>query len=171
MNVCIDVSMVILCTVLAFCFGYVYSQEVMAGQENSFTKLEEQLIKHEGFRSRVYVDPSGTNFSVGYGRNIQDKGLTKDEALYLLRNDIQECIEDLCDIFDNFGDLSEGRRFALIDMRFNLGPTGFREFKNMIEAVRDGNYTLAAYEMMDSLWYEQVGVRGERLRDMMLRVK
>ena len=131
------------------------------------TRLENQLIEHEGFRSRIYNDPSGTNFCVGYGRNIQDKGLTKAEALYLLRNDIHECIMDLIIIFPNWSDLNEDRKMVLVGMRFGLGIDGFREFKNMIRAVKDGNFTLAAHEMMDSLWYKQVGDRGVELRDMM----
>ena len=139
--------------------------------QQGLTRLEKQLWDHEGFRSVVYPDPSETNFVVGVGRNIQKKGISEDEALYLLRNDIQECTEDLFDIFDNFGDLSEGRRMALLDMRFNLGPGGFREFKSMIQAVQDSNFDLAAHEMKNSRWYKQVGYRAERLRDMMLGVK
>ena len=146
---------------------------VVAETENMeiLNELEKQIWNHEGFRSRVYLDPAGTIFVVGVGRNIQDKGISKDEALYMLRNDIQECTADLLDIFDNFGNLSEGRRMALIDMRFNLGRGGFREFKDMIRDVRKGSFDSAARHMMESKWYKQVGDRGKRLVNMMLEVK
>ena len=86
---------------------YVTQIAVATPTENTetLTSLEKQLWLHEGFRSVVYLDPAGTNFVVGVGRNIQDKGITRGEALYLLRNDIVECTEDLYNIFDNFGDL------------------------------------------------------------------
>ena len=41
-----------------------------------------------------------------------------------MRNDIKECETDLHTIFDNFEGLDDIRKNVLIDMRFNLGPTG-----------------------------------------------
>jgi lysozyme len=105
---------------------------------------------------------------LGIGRNLEDKGITIDEALYLLRNDIHDCKKDLIGLFADWCYLSDNRKYALIDMRFNLGSAGFRTFRRMIAAVRAGEFTLAAHEMMDSRWYKQVGGRGKKLRDMML---
>jgi lysozyme len=133
------------------------------------TDLEQQLLDHEEYRQFVYRCPAG-KLTVGIGRNLENKGLTLDESMFLLRNDIRECIEDLWTIFPNFHELSDVKRHVLIDMRFNLGATGFRKFKRMICAVRDENFTLAAFEMRDSRWYGQVGRRGKTLRNMMLGV-
>ena len=83
-------------------------------------------------------------------------------------NDIMECIEDLRLIFSKFDELSEARQHCLIDMRFNLGPGGFRSFKRMIGAVEAGDFEAAAIQMQDSKWFSQVGRRAARLVEMMV---
>jgi lysozyme len=124
--------------------------------------IEEQLLSHEGFESKVYRCPAG-KLTVGVGRNLEDKGITKEEALYLLKNDIQECVADLRNLFTDFDRLQEPQKNALIDLRFNIGPNRFRTFKKMIAAVDDRDFILAAKEMKDSRWYHQVGDRAKTL--------
>jgi len=129
-------------------------------------KIKNQLIQHEGLRLKPYHCPAG-KLTIGIGRNLEDKGITEKEALMLLENDIQECLEDLKTIFDKFDMLPESAQSVLVDMRFNLGHKGFRKFKNMIKAVKNQDFHTAAQEMRDSLWYHQVGKRAERLTEMM----
>ena len=125
-------------------------------------------MKHEGFSSTAYKDPAG-NLAIGYGRNLESKGLSKDEALYLLTNDVAECEADLKIIFGKlFWEMGNNRRRALTDMRYNLGYGGFRDFERMIRAIKDEDFSLAAMEMRDSTWYKQVGGRGRTLYLMML---
>lgn len=155
--------------------------------------IEEQLIYHEGLKLTPYICPAGY-WTVGVGRNLESKGLTeeeqqklfgnagytkseaiellkerpltKEEALFLLRNDIAECEADL-NQFPWFKKLDKVRRNVLIDMRFNLGPGRFRQFKKMLDALAYADYNTAAAEMMDSRWYHQVGHRSKRLVEMM----
>ena len=122
--------------------------------------IERQLIDHEGLEKKAYRCPAG-KLTVGVGRNLEDKGLTEEEALFLLRNDIAECEDDLRSIFTEYDALDESRKRALIDMRFNLGPSRFRQFKKMIAAVKEKDFSRAADEMKDSNWYRQVGKRAE----------
>ena len=151
------------------------------------------MILHEGLRLEPYICPAGY-WTIGVGRNLESKGLTgaeqkfifgrddyskqeviellkkrgisKDEALFLLANDISECIKDL-KTFTWFDQLDDVRAKVVIDMRFNLGPQGFRQFKRMIEHLAAGRYSLAAGEMVNSRWYLQVGTRARRLVEMM----
>ena len=155
--------------------------------------LEDQLILHEGLRLRTYRCPAGY-WTIGVGRNLEAKGLadfeqvyifgkdgmskqevierlkeqgvTTEQAMWLLANDISECIEDL-KTFTWFDQLDDVRAKVVIDMRFNLGAGGFRQFKKMIAALAAGDYTAAAAEMVDSKWYHQVGTRACRLVEMM----
>ena len=155
--------------------------------------LEDQLILHEGLRLEVYKCPAGY-WTIGVGRNLEGKplrkeeqeyifkrsglapdevievlkerGITKDEALFLLANDIEDAIKDLSN-FDWFEDLDPVRKKVVIDMRYNLGPTRFRGFKKMIAALAVGDYQKAAAEMVDSRWYHEVGNRSKRLVRMM----
>ncbi|MEA1998778.1 MAG: glycoside hydrolase family protein [Euryarchaeota archaeon] len=131
--------------------------------------LIDQLIHHEGLRLRPYRCPAG-RLTIGVGRNLDDKGISHEEALYLLKNDISESVIDLQDIFDGgLYRLPEIVQRVLIDMRFNLGASGFRRFKKMIAAVNIGNFDLAALEMENSNWYNQVGNRSKTLVKMMLK--
>ena len=129
-------------------------------------KLTDQLIKHEGLRLKPYHCPAG-KLTIGVGRNLEDKGITEEEAVMLLENDIQECLKDLRTIFQAFDLLPESVRQVLVDMRFNLGSKGFRAFKKMINAVKNLDFNQAALEMKDSRWYSQVGQRAETLMTMM----
>ena len=130
-------------------------------------KLTDQLIKHEGLRLKPYLCPAG-KLTIGIGRNLEDKGITEKEAVMLLENDIQECIQDLKTLFQAFDQLPESVQRVLVDMRFNLGPSRFRHFKKMIVAVKNQDFIQAAAEMKDSRWYAQVGQRARTLVDMML---
>ena len=47
-----------------------------------------QLKRHEGFRAKPY-QCSANKTTIGYGRNLQDVGITEGEAVSLLNNDIQ----------------------------------------------------------------------------------
>jgi len=153
---------------IAIC-GIIALVAISQGETLGVDAIEEQIMRHEGFRSKVFVGPEGATL-IGYGRNIKDKGLTKAEALMLLRNDIVECKADLYKIFCKlFLGMDSSRRMALIDMRYTLGPGGFREFDQMIGAIRIENYALAAREMKDSRWYRQVGNRGKVLYKMLLK--
>ena len=119
------------------------------------------LIEHEGFSEFPYRCSAG-KLTIGFGRNLEDKGVSYDEAIELLENDILECVHDLIEIFEEWrwNDFSDRRQAALIDMRLNLGPKGFRSFKKMIAAIRAGDWVLAAREALNSRWATQVGRRA-----------
>ena len=121
---------------------------------------------YQGLRLKPYRCPAG-KLTIGIGRHLEDKGITEKEAVMLLENDIQECIEDLETVFQGFDLLPEAVQLALVDMRFNLGPGRFRHFKKMIAAVKDQDFGRAAGEMKDSRWYNQVGQRSRTLVKMM----
>lgn len=142
------------------------SPQLATGRREGFNPLEKQIVNHEGLKTKVYKCPAG-RLTIGVGRNIEDKGITEEEALYLLRNDKTECEQDLSLIFDDYSELSENRQRVLIDMRFNLGPGRFRQFQRMISAVRYKDYHRAAEEMENSNWYSQVGQRARNLVTMM----
>jgi len=117
------------------------------------------LIKHEGFKRHVYKCTAGKN-TIGVGRNLDDVGLSDEEIMCLLSNDIRRCKNDLNRNFEWFPELNEVRQMALIDMCFNLGISRLKRFKNMIAALSMGDYGKAADEAKDSAWYDQVGSRA-----------
>lgn len=124
------------------------------------------IKKHEGYRDKLYQCTSGKS-TIGYGRNIEDNGISKDEANLMLSNDIRECEKTLKSQFDFFEDLSEVRQAVLVNMMFNLGWPRLSKFKKMITAIYSKDYERASAEMLDSRWARQVGNRAVELSDMM----
>ena len=125
------------------------------------------LIKlHEGVESHAYKC-SQNKITIGVGRNIDPTGigLSPDEIDYLLDNDIARCIAELGQ-FSWFENLSETRRFAVIDMNFNLGITRFKGFKKAIAAMSISDFDTAADEFFDSRWAKQVGNRAITICEM-----
>lgn len=116
--------------------------------------LVDQLLDHEGLRLRVYKDSLGIE-TIGVGRNLRDRGITKDEALYLLENDINECVYDLSS-FGWFVHMDPIRQRAVVDLRFNLGPSKLRAFRKMLAALDVYDYETASAELLDSHWARQV---------------
>lgn len=127
--------------------------------------IEEQLILHEGLRLKPYRDTVG-KLTIGIGRNLDDKGISEDEALFLLRNDIAEVTEALSK-YAWFTALDPVRQKVIIDMAFNLGVAGLLRFRQMIAALERGDYLAAAAEMVNSRWYAQTRLRAIRLVEMM----
>lgn len=122
-----------------------------------YDSIESQIIAHEGERLKLYKCGAG-KLTIGVGRNIEDNGIRKDESELMFRNDLNEAVTDLINFLGpSFWEaISEGRRRALTDLRFNLGPNRFRGFARMIRACRYGDWKMAAYELTDSLWWRQV---------------
>ena len=127
-------------------------------------KIVEQLIRHEGLKLKVYKCPSG-KLTIGIGRNLEDRGITKEEALYLLYNDIDACIIDLYREVQWIRDLDGGKQEVLVNMCFNLGIDGLLKFKKFLSALESGNLKEAKQEMLDSRWAVQVGNRAIELAD------
>lgn len=128
--------------------------------------LIEQLLLHEGIRLKPYKDTVG-KLTVGVGRNLADKGLTKDEALYLLTNDIADATAECRRYIEFFDTLDEVRQRVLIDMAFNMGIHGVLGFKTTLGHIAAGRYDAAAESMLQSKWATQVGRRAHRLAQWM----
>ena len=124
----------------------------------------QDLKRDEGFRSKPYRDTVG-KLTIGYGRNLNDVGINKEEAEELLRHDIIVANRELLSFYW-YDDLTSCRRRALINMVFNLGFTKFRKFKKMVAAFEAEDYSLAADEVLDSDWSKQVGDRANRIADL-----
>lgn len=130
-----------------------------------FNSVRERLKKDEALRFRLYRCTSGKQ-TIGYGRNIEDRGITEDEAELMLSTDIDLAIKDSV-IW--LGDpatwqfLDEVRQGVLIQMMFNMGLPTMRQFKQFKKALLAEDYSMAAHQMIDSKWAKQVGKRAVRL--------
>lgn len=132
------------------------------------TMLKQLLIKHEGVRLKPYQDTVG-KWTIGVGRNLDDVGITYEEAMYLLTNDLRHVENDCLHAFPWYADLDEARQAVVASMVFNLGLAGFLRFKKLIKAIEQEDWPKAATEMLASQWAVQVGQRADELSTMMLR--
>ncbi|MCY4044388.1 MAG: glycoside hydrolase family protein [Cellvibrionales bacterium] len=131
-----------------------------------FKELLAQLRVHEGRRLQVY-HCTGGKLTIGYGRNIEDNGISEKEADLLLYNDVINCVQEANRSFDFYSRLNDPRKAVIINMLFNLGLSRLRGFKKFLAAVAAGDYKTAAAEMLDSRWAKQVKGRAIQLANQM----
>ena len=122
-------------------------------------KLIEQLKVHEGVKLKLYTCSAG-KLTIGVGRNLEDVGISEDEANMLLRHDIQEATEQLLHAFPWMNELNDARISAMINFTFNVGIGTVKKFENTLSYMQSGEWDKAADEMMDSRWARQVGNRA-----------
>ena len=145
--------------------------------------LINQLKRHEGLVLHAYRC-SANRWTIGYGRNLQDKGLsneekemfgveksmdmltrkiTKAQATKLLTSDVAEFEASVISKVSFFDELDSVRQDILINMAFNMGINRLMKFKNMLGKLKEHDYQGSADEMKDSKWYVQVGIRSSEL--------
>jgi len=135
--------------------------------EESKSILIQMLQKEEGFSSTVYRCKAN-KLSIGYGRNLEDRGISKSEALMLLSNDLSLVITQ-AETLPYWNRLSDIRKVVVCDMIYNLGFYGFKGFTKMNLALELGNYKRAAEEMENSNWFDQVYPRSKKLQELMIK--
>lgn len=139
-------------------------------------QLLAQLVEHEGYRRFAYDDATGGpvrasigNLTVGIGRNLAARGITRAEAEILATADLLHVANRLDDALPWWRDLKTERAAALLELGFNMGVgveggrRGLLGFKNMLGHLRDGHTYTAAEELLDSLYARQVPNRAKAL--------
>jgi len=132
---------------------------------------------HEGVRLTVYDDATGRRLrpgdrlvghpTIGIGRALDVRGISRDEATALLARDLDEARRELVEALPWVTRLDPVRQAVLIDMRHNLGQRGLLRFRRTLAAIAAGDYTRAAQQMGRSRWARQVKSRAVRLQAMM----
>lgn len=138
--------------------------------------LLQALKRHEGTgpvragRLFPYKDGVG-KLTIGYGRNLDDKGISELEAGMFLVNDVKEAMSELERTLPWVAGLGWPRQYVLINMSFNMGlgdtTRGLLSFRNTLELIRTGKYAEAALAMRKSKWATQVGPRAVELAAIM----
>jgi lysozyme len=122
------------------------------------SKLRKLLIKHEGYRTRIYTDTQG-KITVGIGRNVSDRDFLPTEIDMMFDHDVDYFFNFLTSKYSWFPTLTEARQIALVDMCF-MGTRAFMTFQKMIESLENEDYVRAAQELLDSKYEMQVGNRA-----------
>ncbi|MBU1230604.1 MAG: glycoside hydrolase family protein [Proteobacteria bacterium] len=125
-------------------------------------RLSAELLRDEGLRLKPYRCPAG-RLTIGVGRNLEDRGITEEEALVLLDNDIRSFWAQLEAALPWLMQAPEEVQEVLVNMCFNLGLAGLLRFTQTLAHLQAGRHGAAAAEMLRSRWAGQVGPRAERL--------
>ena len=108
---------------------------------------------------------SSKKLSIGIGRNLDDIGISEDEAETLLRHDIIEATSQLLKAFPWMGALNDARGSAMINFTFNVGIGTVKKFKITLGHLENHAFEEAADEMLTSRWSEQVGARSKEVAE------
>lgn len=140
--------------------------------------LLEHIKKHEGFASEPYEDTKG-KVTVGYGRNLEANPLKLDETVdlfrstkflseqheedffdHMLRIDVEKHTEELIQRIPWLANKPKNVQLVICDMGYNLGVPSLMQFSGTLNAVKHDDWMLAAYEILDSNYAEDVKTRA-----------
>ena len=114
-----------------------------------YDNIKEMLIKNEGLVCQPYHCSAG-KLTIGVGRNLESNGITEDEAMYLLENDIQRVLDNLdknWSVFRTFPPLAQE---VCIDCTFQMGITGWMNFRRTRALMEMGAWLEASEEILRS---------------------
>ena len=135
--------------------------------------LKKRIKDHEGFIAKPYLDSLG-KATIGYGHLITDednfengKEYSKNELIKLFDKDFAKAEMGSDQLVGHIQELHIEAKNIVTEMVFQLGTQGVRNFKNMISALEDRDYSRASAEMLDSKWNAQTPNRCQNLAKIM----
>jgi lysozyme len=134
------------------------AQQAQKQQMSLSSQGLEFIKKYEKLRLTPYKDQAGYE-TIGYGHKVLpgedfSKGITKDQALELLRNDVRSAVEAV-----NAGlkvSVKQNQFDALVSFAFNVGSLSVKASNQMMRAVNGGRVTEDNFTT-----YRWVHVNGE----------
>ena len=100
--------------------------------------------------------------TIGIGRCLDERGITMEEAEFLLKTDISIVMIELNDSFHWWSALSEKRQLIMCDLVFNLGMPKLKKFVKFLAAMEKEQWLNAHDELLDSNYADQVPNRAKR---------
>ncbi len=95
-----------------------------------FDLLKKRLVDFEGLVLKPY-HCSQNYLSIGVGRNLDSNGITEEEAMYLLDNDIHKVIEQLDKQWAVWRTFPDAAKYVSIDVAFNMGINTWMSFEKL----------------------------------------
>jgi lysozyme len=126
---------------------------------NMYDKVKDMLIRHEGVVCTLY-QCSQSRWTIGAGRNLQDRGITEEEAMYLLDNDIKRVMSQLDEYWTVWRSFPEKAQLCCVDMTFQMGIKGFMGFRRTRALMEMGMWLEASEELLDSKYAIQTPNRA-----------
>jgi len=124
-----------------------------------YDKVKDMLVRHEGTMCNLYQCSEG-RWTIGVGRNLSDRGITEEEAMYLLDNDIKRVMSQLDQYWPVFRTFPEKAQLCCVDMSFQMGIKGFMGFRRTRALMEMGMWLQASEELLDSKYAIQTPNRA-----------
>ena len=128
-------------------------------------------VRHsEGYRNKVYLDTLGKR-TVGVGHLCvedfweDDKEYEESFLMEILEKDLENAISGAEELLGEYT-VHDQCKELLVEMVFQLGKTGVKQFRNMWASLKEKNFVEAAAHMKDSRWRKQTPKRCESLAEL-----
>jgi lysozyme len=121
--------------------------------------IKDRLIDFEAMVLQPYKCASGF-LSLGVGRNLDANGISEEEALYLLNNDIEAVIDKLDKHWKVWRSFPIAAQYVCIDLVFNMGINAWMSFRKTRAYMELGQWEEASKELLNSKYATQVGRRA-----------
>ena len=133
-------------------------------------KLIDSIKQHEGYVKRVYKDSLGID-TIGYGFAIKDLELDQDICDMILDRKLKDLERMVNSKFNWYRYMPPEIKNVVIEMCYQLGVTGFSNFRKTITFLQNKQFHDASVEMLDSRWAEQTPVRAKELSNRVREVQ
>jgi len=124
-----------------------------------YDEVKEMLIRHEGTMCTLY-QCTEDKWTIGVGRNLTDRGITEEEAMYLLDNDIKRVMNQLDEYWTVWRSFEKRGQMVCLDMCFQMGIQGFMGFRRTRALMEMGMWLEASEELLDSKYAIQTANRA-----------
>ena len=137
--------------------------------------MKDRVRLHEGVRTSMYLDTLG-KATIGIGhlikphereRYAEGVEISMDEVEELFEMDLNRAAAGAESLIEECigHDLPPHIEEVILEMVYQLGTQGVRNFKNMWKAMRVKDWKKASEEMKDSRWHKQTTKRCESLAE------
>ena len=135
----------------------------------------DKIKMEEGDKAVMYKCTAG-KWTIGAGINLEAQEMpqrVRDLWLSIIVESLEYDLQArfLRDTVMNFYGFRADVKLVLMDMAYQMGITGLFKFKNMLSAIKEGDYSRAADELLDSNYARQTQNRANRNADLLRGAK
>ena len=123
--------------------------------------IRNRLVLEEGLKLKPY-QCTANKLTIGVGRNIEDRGISNETAMQMLDEDIDIMVNELRQNLSWFDKQNDAIQGVLIDLCFNMGISRLLMFVQTLKLIEQGQYAMAADELLDSKYAAMLPARSKR---------